>query len=289
MKKQISFTGKGKNADIGAVSINRILPNRYAEAVGPFVFLDHILPKIQPSLNKGSLGAHAHRGIATLTYVISGEDEHFDSAGNHAKVHSGGIQWMKAGNGVVHDENLNYDTATDSMLVHGFQFWINLPSKIKTEQPEYLAIQSDDVPQKALASESGWIKVIAGNYEDLSSKIPNYSEQFLYHIHLEAGKEFTVTMADNIEVAAFLPTHSVMINDTEMDAGEFIEFDRNGGAITFSNKAADAADILLFGGEPYKEPIVAHGPFVMNSDLEIAEAYKDYHTGKYGEINFDIS
>jgi len=288
MRKQISFTGTGQRADIGAMTIYRILPNRYADAVGPFVFLDHIAPHIYTSVKKGSVGAHPHRGIATLSYVLNGEDEHFDSAGNHAMVHSGGIQWMKAGNGIIHDESLNYDTQTDSKLIHSFQFWINLPSKIKEEKPEYLALQSHEVPQKALPDDSGWIKVLVGNYEELSSPIPNYSEQFLYHIHLEPGKQFTLSMADQMEVAAFLPTQNVTINEIEYEAGEILEFDRNAGTIEISNNSDLAVDILVFGGERYTEPIVAQGPFVMNSELEIVLAYRDFQAGKYGEMIYNL-
>jgi redox-sensitive bicupin YhaK (pirin superfamily) len=289
MKKRISFTGKGQRADIGDMTIYRILPNRYADAVGSFVFLDHLAPKLQTSANKGGTGSHPHRGIATLSYIINGEDEHFDSAGNYAKVHSGGVQWMKAGNGIIHDESLSYDTKSDSKLTHGFQFWINLPSKIKAEKPEYLAIQGNEVPQKMLPAESGWIKVIVGNYEELSSKIPNYMEQFIYHIHLEAGKQFSVNMADKIEVAAFLPTQNATINDAEHDAGEFVEFDRNAGIIEIINTSNSAIDVLLFGGEKYTEPIVAEGPFVMNSSAEIADAYRDFYNGKYGKIDYNVA
>lgn len=288
MEKQISFTGKGQRADIGIMTIYRILPNRYADAVGPFVFLDHIAPKVYTTINKRGVGAHPHRGIATLTYVLSGEDEHFDSAGNHAKVYSGGVQWMKAGNGIVHDESLNYDSITDSKLIHSFQFWINLPSKIKNEKPEYMAIQAHEVPVKRLSEESGWIKVIVGKYDELSAKIPNYSEQFLYHIHLEAGKQFSITIADQIEAAAFLPAQNVTINDTDYDVGEFIEFDRNAGTLELNNRSNAAVDILLFGGERYTEPIVAQGPFVMNSELEIVTAYRDYQAGKYGQISYQM-
>ncbi|PWA09128.1 pirin family protein [Flavobacterium laiguense] len=289
MKKQISFSGKGQRADIGDMTIYRILPNRYADAVGSFVFLDHIAPKLQTSANKGGTGSHPHRGIATLSYVLNGEDEHFDSAGNYAKVHSGGVQWMKAGNGIIHDESLSYDTKTDSKLTHGFQFWINLPSKIKAEKPEYLAIQGNEVPQKMLPTASGWIKVIIGSYEELSSKIPNYTEQFLYHIHLEAGKQFFVNMADKIEVAAFLPTQKATINDAKHDAGEFVEFDRNAGIIEIINTSNSAIDVLLFGGEKYTEPIVAEGPFVMNSSAEIANAYQDFFNEKYGKIDYNVA
>ena len=286
MKKKTSFSSKGHRADVGPLTIMRILPNRYADKVGPFVFLDHLPPIIKETVHVGGIGAHPHRGIATLSYVLQGQGEHFDSAGNYAKVYSGGMQWMKAGNGIIHDENLNYDSQTDSKMVHLFQFWINLPAKNKAEAPAYLALQASEVPQKPLPNDSGLLKVIIGNYEELRSKIPNYSEQFLYHIQLEAGKQFSISMADKIEVAAFLPTQNVTLNDTEFEAGEFVEFDRNAGEIEIKNTTQAAIEILLFGGEPYTEPIIAQGPFVMNTQQEIAEAYRDFHDGKYGEIKY---
>lgn len=285
MKKEISFSTKGNRADLGPLTINRMLPNRYANKVGPFVFLDYAAPAVKEIINKKGMGAHPHRGIATLTYILQGEEEHFDSAGNYAKIHSGGVQWMKAGTGIVHDGNLNYDLETDSKMVQGFQFWINLPAKNKAEKPAHLAIQANEVPKKALPDESGWIKVIVGNYEDLSSKIPNYSEQFLYHIHLEAGKQFAASFTDKTEAATFVITQNAILNDTEFGAGEFVEFDRNAGEIELKNTTQKAIDVLLFGGEEYTEPVVAEGPFVMNSQEEIVQAYQDFYAGKYGEIN----
>ncbi|QNL48832.1 pirin family protein [Olivibacter sp. SDN3] len=285
MKKETSFSTKGQRADIGDLTIYRILANRYTDAVGPFVFLDHIVPKAHSSAMDSGTGAHPHRGIATLSYIIEGEGEHFDSAGNHAKVYSGGIQWMKAGNGILHDETLNVDSRTENNRTHAFQFWINLPAKNKAEKPEYLAVQSDEVPQKSLPNDSGWIKVIVGSYEDLNSNIPNYSAQFLYHIQVEAGKSFTISIAEKVEVAAFLPSTNSILNDVEFQVGEFIEFDRLAGEIMIENKSQEATDVILFGGEPYTEPIVAEGPFVMNSRSEIADAYRDFYAGKYGKIN----
>jgi len=285
MEKKTSFSTLGNRADLGPLRIQRMLPNRYADKVGPFVFLDYVAPAIKKTITKNGIGAHPHRGIATLTYILQGEVEHFDSAGHTGKIHSGGAQWMKAGNGIIHDENFNYDSQTDSKYVQGFQFWINLPSKNKAEKPAHIAIQANEVPQKALPNESGWIKVIVGNYEELSSKIPNYSEQFLYHIHLETGKQFSLEIKNKIEVAAFLPAQHAMLNDTLFAAGEFVEFDREAGEIEIKNTNETAIDVLLFGGETYSEPIVAEGPFVMNSQAEIANAYRDFYAGKYGEIN----
>lgn len=287
MKKETSFSTKGIKTDLGPLIINRMLPNRYARKVGAFVFLDYVAPTIKEVINTKGMGAHPHRGIATLTYILQGEVEHFDSAGHTGKIYSGGMQWMKAGAGVVHDENFNYDFQTDSKMIQGFQFWINLPAKNKAESPAHIAIQADEVPRKTLPNDAGWIKVIVGNYEGLSSKIPNYSEQFLYHIHLEAGKQFSINLADKIEVAAFLTTQNAMLNDTEFQAGEFVEFGRKAGEIEMKNTSQTAIDLVLFGGEEYTEPIVAEGPFVMNSKEEIIQAYQDFYDGKYGEINLN--
>jgi redox-sensitive bicupin YhaK (pirin superfamily) len=290
MKKKISFSTQGQRADIGEYIINRIMPNRYADAVGPFVFLDHALPikhsPGEPLKKVNGSGAHPHRGIATLTYILNGEADHHDSKGHQAKVRSGGAQWMKAGNGIIHDEVLNVDPQTTDLLTHAFQFWINLPSKQKAEPPEYLPIQANEVPQKKLSDERGWIKVIVGEFENLASKIPNYSKQFLYHIHLEEGKQFSLPTEKDLEYAAFLPLQNAVINDTEFGKGEFIEFDRIEGTIEINNNSETGIDIILFGGEKYTEPIVAQGPFVMNTQEEIAQAYTDFHNGKYGRINY---
>jgi redox-sensitive bicupin YhaK (pirin superfamily) len=219
-----------------------------------------------------------------LTYILNGEEEHFDSKGNYGKIHSGGVQWMKAGDGIVHDGNFNVDPETNDRLTHGFQFWINLPSKNKKEPAQHLAIQAIEVPKKDLNDKKGWVKVIVGAYEELDSKIPNYSKQFIYHIHLEAGKRFSITTEKGLEYAALLPEHKAIINDTGFEPGEFIEFDRNEGTIEISNNSDVAIDIILFGGEKYTEPIIARGPFVMNTEGEIEQAYRDFHAGKYGKL-----
>lgn len=290
MKKKISFSGQGQKADVGDFWVYRILPNRYADAVGPFVLLDYI-PGIlhsadEPLKTKGT-GAHPHRGIATLTYILNGEGEHFDSRGNNAKVNSGGVQWMNAGNGIIHDEILNVDSQTNDLLTHGFQFWINLPSINKIELPEYLSLQANEIPVVSLSDQRGWVKIIVGEYENLNSKIPNYSHQFLYHIHLNAGKQFNLSTEEELEYAVFLPAHHAIINDASYQTGEFIEFDREKGDIEIVNNSSGEIDIILFGGENYSEPIIAQGPFVMNSQHEIVQAYKDFHAGKYGEIRFE--
>ena len=162
MKKKISFSTQGQRADIGHHTIHRMLPNKYADAVGPFVFLDHIGPTkhaADEAVQRNGNGAHPHGGIATLPYILNGEEEYFDSKGNYGKIHSGVVQWMKAGSGIVHDGNFNVDPETNDLLTHGFQFWINLPSKNKAEPAQHMAIQANDIPKKELNDKKGWVKI----------------------------------------------------------------------------------------------------------------------------------
>lgn len=288
MKKQISFNIGGHRADIGETSIYRLLPNQHTHHVGHFVFLDYVPPferKIKMMPDTGF--AHPHRGIATLTYILNGEAEHYDSYGNRAIVHSGGVQWMKAGNGIIHDETVNPDTKTNSLLVHAFQFWINLPSKNKKENPDYMAVQANELPLFDLDDNGGWLKVVVGEYNGSKSKVPTYAKQYLYHIHLNSGKKFTLPSGKDLEYAVFLPQRSVTINDKEYKAGDFIGFDTEEGLIEIINNSDAGADIILFGGEKYSEPFVAQGPFVMSTQEEINEAYADFQSGKYGKIVYN--
>jgi redox-sensitive bicupin YhaK (pirin superfamily) len=292
MKKEVVFTSEGSRADIGSYRINRMFPNRYVDAIGPFVLLDHLLPVEHPAdgnLQKANgTGAHPHRGIATLTYLFDGEAVHLDSKGHYATVHAGGAQWMKAGNGIIHDEAINVDTHGNSRLTHGLQFWINLPAKNKAESAEYIPLQESNIPKMTLKDNSGWIKVIAGEFEGVASVIPSYSQQFLYHIHLENGKHLSMPTSEGFEYAAFLPLNRVTINATTYGEGEFITFENSDGTIEFNNDSGRATDIILFGGEPYTEPIVAQGPFVMNTQKEISQAYNDFFYQKYGQIDYSV-
>lgn len=289
IRKKISFSTLGQSTSVGDIAISRLLPNRYADAVGPFILLDHLIPIVhrpQEERKTAGTGAHPHRGIATLTYVLQGEAEHFDSLGNHEIVYSGGIQWMNAGNGIVHDESFNVDEKANNLLTHGFQFWINLPAVIKAQKPGYMAIQAKEVAKIMLNNNIGWLKLIVGKYQNYQSSVPTYSEQFLYHLHLNADQNFKLETIQNYEYACFLPTHSTSINNQIFNVGEFVEFDREDGNIEILNHHAEAIDVLIFGGERYKEAIIAQGPFVMNSHEEIASAYRDFIAGKYGEINY---
>jgi len=291
MKKKIQLSIKNQRARDDGIIVRRVLPNKTLQAIGPFVLLEHILSHKQSpdELHKSVVGKCScpHRGITILTYILSGEVEHLDSMGNHVKLSSGGIHWMKAGKGIVHDETISAECRNTNPNVSVVRLWINLPSKYKSEDPEYFSLQANDIPKQVSTDDAGWIKILSGEYDNMIAKVPCYSKQFLYHIHLEAEKQFSIITDITLECAAFLLTNSAVMNDTRFEAGEFIGFSSEGELIEINNNGKTAVDIILFGGEPYNEPIVVEGTFVMNTPHEITQAYNDYYEGKYGDISFD--
>ncbi|GAA6765760.1 pirin family protein [Flavobacterium sp. CGRL1] len=287
MQRKIQYTYRGHSADIAEMVIFRILPNDKTTAVGPFVFLDYISRvnyKPRTPQKPDGHGAHPHRGIATFTYLIHGEFEHYDSRDHYGVVSGGGGQWMKAGNGIIHDENFSQEFQKNGGLLLGLQFWINLPSSAKKEQPDYMAVQDQDLPKIVLPDDAGVFKVVIGSYQDCTSKVKTFTKQFLYHITLKSGKSYTLPTENEAEYAAFLPNGNSKINDSELMEGELAVFDQQGAEIILTNNSIADADILIFGGEHYNEPIVSYGPFVMNSKEEIREAYNDFYDGKYGVV-----
>ena len=280
MKKKIRFRVESEAVWLGEIKVQQALPNKFVQAIGPFVFLEHI-QSFKVFAGKRS---HPHRGIATLTYILSGEVEHSDSIGNHAKLSSGGAHCMKAGKGVIHNEAVSSESRPVSPDISVVQFWINLPSGRKSEEPDYFSLSPVEIPKQNLDDNAGWIKVLSGEYANTVAKIPRYSKEFLYHIHLEAGGKFSTITDKASEYAAFLPGNSTVINDIRFQSGECIVFTSLGEIIEILNDSETAIDIVLFGGEPYNEPIVAEGNFVMNTPHEITQAYNDYYDGKYGQI-----
>ena len=287
MKKKVSFSISGHRSDVGGTTVYRLLPNQYTYHVGHFIFLDYIPPFMAKEKRLNPNFAHPHRGIATLTYILNGEAEHFDSRGHRGIIHSGGAQWMKAGNGIIHNETFSADTKTTGRLMHGFQFWINLPAKNKHENPDYMAVQAEELPILPLEGDAGTLKVVVGEYGGQASKIPTYAKQYLYHIRLQAGKQFTLPTESGLGYAIFLPQHNLTLNGKNYHAGDLVVFDDADGVIEMLNELETEAEFMLFGGEKYTEPFVAQGPFVMSTEEEIETAYADSRSGKYGKIVYN--
>lgn len=288
MQKPIATQYGGTNARVGDMLVNRVMPNRYIEAVGPFVFLDHIYPYTLPQQVPQPDGsfAHPHRGIATFSYVFSGTLAHYDSKGHQGRVKAGGAQWMKAGNGIVHDEQPGLGTPQENGIFHSLQFWINLPPAVKEEAPEYLDIEDEAFTKVTLPNDAGTLKVLIGMCGDHASPVKTFSPQFLYHFRINPKSSYTLETRPGLEYAAFVPTQEVTINGAAAGNSEIMAFGLEEGDIVISNPHITAADVLIFGGAPYTDPIVAEGPFVMTSRADIARAYRDFFNGDYGTIDY---
>ena len=289
MKKELTAIYSGINSKVGDFLVNRLLPGNSLQAIGPMVFLDHVYPttlrKDGRDVPTGEF-AHPHRGIATFSYVFNGSLAHFDSRGNHDAISAGGFQWMKAGNGIIHDEQ-PFATTEFGDLFHSLQFWINLPATVKPEEPEYLAVQAERVPEINLPNDIGILRVLIGVFGCTASPVKTFSKQFIYHLKLNPKAAFNFRAKPGLEYGAFIPSGEILVNDTLIGKSKLITFAQVGDEIHLENPDIEIADLLIFGGEPYTDPIVAQEPFVMNSNQEIAEAYGDFFDGKYGTINYN--
>ena len=166
------------------------------------------------------------------------------------------------------------------------QFWINLPSKNKSEAPDYVAIQGKDVPTVELINNIGNLRILIGKFEGTQSKIPVYSKLFLYHIELNPKQEYVLNIDENDETALVVTNGNAIVNKESLIQSEMVVFDQKGTDIAISNPTDNPIDLLVFGGEPYTEMIAFGGPYVMNSQQEIAQANTDYYNGKYGKIAY---
>ncbi|WP_371170039.1 pirin family protein [Aliiroseovarius sp. 2305UL8-7] len=287
--KRIVATSTARPEKLGALNIVRALPNSQTSGVGPIIFLDHIsetkLVAGQMPPPNGSF-AHPHKGIATFSYLLKGEVVHFDSNGGHGTVKAGGVQWMNAGNGIVHDEGMPKSLREQGGDFHAFQFWVNLPAKNKAEAPGYMPLQAEDLPVIPLDGDVGTLKVLLGEFAGRTSPIPAFTDQFIWHINLKPGASLSLPTTDGNEYGGYLPEGRAVISQTEVAAREFFAFGSDDSGIVIHNPTSDAIDVMIFGGEPYREPVVSHGPFVMNTEDEIHQAYADFRAGKYGTIDY---
>lgn len=287
---KLIFTGT--NERVGSLEIARSLPNKHVRSVGPFVFLDHILPvalKPQPARPLNGAMAHPHKGIATVSYSLHGEFTHVDSLGNQGVVSDGGMQWMNAGNGIIHDGDLTTDFQRTGGLVNALQFWINLPSQQKHKPASYIQIDTKDLPELILDNNGGALRVLIGNYHGSVSIIPTFSEQFLFHLNLKAHSTFKLDTIARFEYAAYSANGPIQINGKNLEASSLLVFNSDGDEITFHNPGEDEIDVMIFGGEPYNEPIVFGGNFVMNSAEEVQDAYAQYMRNEFGAISYDTT
>ena len=224
----------------------------------------------------GGFPAHPHRGIETVTYMLEGEFEHEDSTGAKGKMRAGDIQWMKTGSGIIHSE---MPSMTEGRL-HGFQLWINMPSKLKMTKPNYIYIDSDKI--QTHKDNEKHVKVIAGKFKKAEGSVKGHNiEPIYFDIKLEKDKTFNFKLPINHNSFIYLINGEIKIgkkNHDKIKESTLILLEQGDN---LEVNSITGSKFLLISGKPIGEEIARGGPFVMNNKSEILQAVQDYHNGTF--------
>jgi redox-sensitive bicupin YhaK (pirin superfamily) len=261
--------------DIGELHTWRPLPNDELQQIDPFLFLNHHGPQVYPPRNRGlPFGPHPHRGFETVTFIVEGSLTHRDTGGHESVIETSGVQWMTAGRGLEHEEVSPPEFLERGGPLEILQLWINLPSRLKFTEPRYVGLQKDEIA----SFENGGVIVnlISGDWNGHRGPIESLTDVTMMTIALLAGSRIVLPAPRGRNVFFYIVRGKLTIGD----AFHLVDWNNDGDEIEV--EAIDDAFILFGHAKPYGEPVVAHGPFVMNTREEIVQAIRDYQAGKFG-------
>lgn len=262
--------------------VNTLLSyNTMGASISPFLLLDYAGPaKFEPSTQQRGVGMHPHRGFETVTIVYQGEVEHKDNAGNSGKIGPGDVQWMTAARGILHEELHSKAFTRQGGMLEMIQLWVNLPAKDKMSVPHYQEILNADIPVENLPDQAGTVRIIAGQFGDIAGAARTHTPINLWDIRLFANRNVDLVLPDGTNTALLVLEGAITVNGTEvLTSKELALFDSKGAHIGL--QAREDAVLLIMNGEPIDEPIAGYGPFVMNTDVEINQAVKDFNAGRF--------
>jgi redox-sensitive bicupin YhaK (pirin superfamily) len=268
------------SAPIADLTTYRALPTQSVEYLDPFLFLNHHGPQVYKPHNRGlPFGPHPHRGFETVTFILEGDILHKDSSGHESVIKAGGIQWMTAGSGLIHAEVSSDEFKQDGGPLEILQLWVNLPAKDKMTAPRYLGLQAGEIPAVSLPG-GVVVHAVSGEWAGTAGAVQPLADVQLAWLDLPAGSRLTLPIAAARSIFFYTVRGSLRVNDTETKARQLVEFNHDGDELTI---AAHEASVLLLGHAlPFNEPVVSYGPFVMNTEAEIQQAYRDYERGAFG-------
>ena len=271
----------------GGFIVRRPFPSPGLVQIDPFLLLDEMGPvEYRPGEAVGAPD-HPHRGFETVTYLLEGDWEHEDSAGNRGHLGPGDVQWMTAGAGVVHSEMPAQGVRERGGRVHGFQIWVNLPKRDKMMRPRYQEIPSARLPERSSADGLARVRLIAGEALGGKAVIETRTPVLLQDWSLSPGAEVEIPVPADFQVFAYVFEGAVRAgpDGREVRDGQAAVFGSGDGVrLSVPKEAGGAARLLLLGGVPLREPVARYGPFVMNSPEEIRQAIVDFQEGRLGEI-----
>ncbi|MEN5034730.1 pirin family protein [Pseudomonas sp. TWI929] len=256
-----------------------------ASKISPFLLLDYAGPHdFTPTSARRGVGQHPHRGFETVTIVYQGELEHRDSTGAGGLIGPGDVQWMTAANGIIHEEFHSPGFARSGGTLEMVQLWVNLPARDKRAAAGYQTLLANDIPVVALDADAGSLRVIAGDFRGHQGPARTFTAMDVWDLRLNAGATLQLPVAAGRNAALVVLRGNVRINgEREAGPSSLVLLDQVGEDVTV--EALEGASVLLLSGEPIDEPIVGYGPFVMNSQAEIAESFDDFHAGRFGQMH----
>ncbi len=249
-------------------------------AFDPFLILGHHGPQVLGPDNAGMpFSDHPHRGFETVTFVLEGAMVHTDSTGQRRLMKKGGVQWMTAGAGVVHNEQVPPEFQKKGGLLEILQLWINLPARLKTVAPGYVGLHADAVVPRPLDGGRGTLYLVAGRYGKAIGPIKSLTDVFMSRVELEAGARVHLPAPQGRTVLLYVMHGDINIPEHTATGGDLVKWADDGDVLDIT--AESDATFLFAHADPVREPVIAHGPFVMNTQEEIAQAYRDYRSGAF--------
>lgn len=260
------------------------MPTRSLQQIDPFIFLNHHGFQTYSERNQGlPFGPHPHRGMETVTFILEGDIMHKDSSGHESVIGPGGVQYMTAGSGLIHAEVSSSDFKRNGGDLEILQLWLNLPAAKKMITPNYVGLQQEEIP--TLDLDRGKVKVqqLFGEWNGVNGAFEGTFPITMSTIYLEKGGKFEKEIPAEENIFFYIVRGELNVNGTEVMFRNLVEFDNSGQKIEV--EALEDSILILGHALPFNEPMVAQGPFVMNTQKQIQEAYADYQAGKFGSWN----
>jgi len=252
------------------------------QRMSPFFMLDYASPyNFPPSNIQRGVDVHPHRGFETVTIAYQGKVAHHDSAGNHGVIGEGDVQWMTAASGVLHKEYHEKNFSQQGGIFQMVQLWVNLPAQYKMSSPRYQEIKKEKMGQ--FQFDGGLLEIIAGAYKDIKGPAHTFTPLHVYNLHLDDTSELILDLPEGYNTGMLAIKGAVTIQEQEVAADHFALFQNTGTQVAI--KATSNSTLLILSGKPLEEPIVAYGPFLMNSWEEIEQAVEDFNNGKFGILD----
>ena len=268
--------------------VHNFIPGKHyldRERMNPFIMIDYNSKfYFPPSDTPRGVEVHPHKGFETVTIAYKGKIAHHDSAGNSGVIGEGDVQWMTAASGILHKEFHEEEFSKAGGDFQMVQLWVNLPAKDKKSAPKYQGITHAEINKVQLPDNGGSVEVIAGSYEGVKGSASTFTPVHVLNARLNKGGKASFHFPENFNTGLLVIEGEIIVNDTEtVPTDNFLLFENAGE--TFTIEGLEDSVVLILSGEPINEPIVAHGPFVMNTREEISQAIRDFNLGKFGYLS----